>query len=100
MHFPELSKEREKRLNALIDDTRFRHLLDKMPTTSSRILRRIVVLGVITPSILADVCFSVSTEEVERYQFIRMIQNAKDLDVVVDRVISEVEAGLQTGEIP
>jgi hypothetical protein len=99
MQFPELSYEREERLSALIDDARFHHLLDTMPVTSARILRRIVVLGVITPSILADACFSVSPEEVERYQFLRMIQIATDLDAVVDGVLSEVETGVKKGEM-
>jgi hypothetical protein len=99
VQIPEIPIERERRLNALIDDERFHRLLDKMPPTSSRILRRIMVLGVITPSILADACFSVPHEEVERYQFLRKIQNAKDLDVIVDSVISEVESSLQTGQL-
>jgi hypothetical protein len=99
MHFPEISKEREKRLNKLIDDERLHRLLDNMPVISARILRRILIVGVITPSILTDVCFSVPPEEVERFQFIRMIQIAADSDAVVDRVISEVEIGLDKGEI-
>ncbi len=100
MQFPEISKEREKRLNALIDDKRFRDLLDKMPRVSARILRRIMVLGVITPNILGDACFSVMHEEVERHQFIRIIQNTLDLDAAIDAVLSEVETGLQKGEMP
>jgi hypothetical protein len=100
MNFPEIPKAREERLNKLIDDDRFPSLLDNMPTVSVRILRHIMVLDVIIPSILFDVCFSVPPEEIERYQFIRTIQIAKDLDAVVDTVILKVEVVLQTGEMP
>ena len=100
MQFPELPVEREKRINKIVDDARFHSLLGKMPVSSARILRHIMIVGVITPSVLADACFSIPPEEVERYQFIRMIQNAVDLDAVVDTVLSEVETGLQIGEMP
>jgi hypothetical protein len=100
MQFPEIPIEREKRINKIVDDESFHRLLDKMPAASARILRRIVVLGVITPSMLGDVCFRVPREENERYQFLRRIQNTKDMDAVVDTVLSEVETGLQTGKMP
>jgi hypothetical protein len=100
MQFPEIPFEREIRINKIVDDESFHRLLDKMPAISARILRRIVVLGVITPSILGDVCFSVPQEENERYQFLRMIQNAKDVDAVVDAVLADIEVGLQMGELP
>lgn len=61
MQFPEIPLEREKCLIKVIDDERFHRLLDKMPAASARILRRIIVVGVITPSILSDVCFRVPT---------------------------------------
>ena len=100
MQFPEIPIEREKRINKIVDDKRFHRLLDKMPAASARILRRIVVLGVITPSMLGDVCFRVPHEEIEHYRFLRRIQDAKDKDAVVDTVLADVEVGLQAGEMP
>jgi hypothetical protein len=100
LQFPNITTERENRLQALIEDGRVHHILDTMPVISARILRRILAVGIITPSILYDVNFSIPPEEVERFQFIRMIQIATDLDAVVDEVITEVELGLDKGELP
>jgi hypothetical protein len=91
LNFPKIPVVREERLNKFFDDERFHRLLDKIPAASAGILRRIMVLGVITSSLLFDVCFTVPVDEIERYQFLRLIQLAPGPDAVVDRIISDVE---------
>lgn len=71
-----------------------------LPEGPRGILVDLLVLGELSPFYRYFVPMFVSVDEIERYQFLRMILEAANLDSVVDLVLDEIEIGLKVGEMP